>query len=143
MTQHYLVPAFFVVAADSQEKADELAATIQALSNQRGVALYLDETLPTAEVASPEVSEIHTVLDVPAVLAAIGKHAAAGESTDCVPIRRETLNMLMASAASHVEDVESGLEEGLYSKAENADLPAKVAALEAAQAILAPVRTVG
>lgn len=53
-----------------------------------------------------------------------------------VSIDRDVLRLLVACGAAHIEDVESGIEERLYSEAENADLPQKQAALEAAQATL-------
>lgn len=46
------------------------------------------------------------------------------------------LNTLVACAAAHVEDIETGLAEGLYSKDDNKDLGVKRAALEAAQILL-------
>lgn len=48
----------------------------------------------------------------------------------------DVLNTLVACAAAHVEDVDTGLAEGLYSKDDNEDLGAKRAALEAAQLFL-------
>lgn len=46
------------------------------------------------------------------------------------------LATLVACAASHVEDIESGVEEGLYRQADNTDLAEKRAAVDAAQQIL-------
>lgn len=52
------------------------------------------------------------------------------------------LTLLVACAESHVEDIESGLEEGLYLHADNADLTEKRAAVAAAQQILDDLKPV-
>lgn len=54
-----------------------------------------------------------------------------------VEIDRNTLKVLLACAEQHVEDVETGIEEGLYIKSENIDLQSKLAACAAAAALVA------
>lgn len=55
---------------------------------------------------------------------------------ETVAIKMGALATLVRCAASHIEDIESGIEEGLYSKAENLDLAAKQAALDEVQSLL-------
>jgi len=55
-----------------------------------------------------------------------------------ISINRQTLAILIACAASHIEDVETGIDEGLYDESENADLAAKKEALAVAQALAEP-----
>ena len=55
-----------------------------------------------------------------------------------ISINRQTLATLIACAASHIEDVETGIDEGLYDESENADLAAKKEALAVAQALAEP-----
>ena len=55
-----------------------------------------------------------------------------------ISINRQTLAILIACAASHIEDVETGIDEGLYEKSENTDLADKKEALAAAQALIEP-----
>ena len=55
-----------------------------------------------------------------------------------ISINRQTLATIIACAASHIEDVETGIDEGLYDESENADLAAKKEALAVAQALAEP-----
>lgn len=48
----------------------------------------------------------------------------------------EALNLVVDMARSHIDDIESGLGEGLYDEADNLDLPEKRAALEAFEEFL-------
>jgi hypothetical protein len=49
-------------------------------------------------------------------------------------LSRDVLTQLIQMADSHVEDIESGLEDGTYEAADNTDLPEKQKALESAKA---------
>lgn len=53
-----------------------------------------------------------------------------------VSLTRAVLASLLDMARDHVQDIESGIEDGTYSAAENADLDGKKAALEATEAAL-------
>lgn len=68
----------------------------------------------------------------------LAQHSGKTESSQptVITIDVSLLATLVDCAASHVEDIETGIEEGLYSKAENADLGTKQAAVEVAQALL-------
>ncbi|ADV02160.1 hypothetical protein [Alicycliphilus denitrificans] len=55
-----------------------------------------------------------------------------------VAIDRNILKVLLACAEHHVEDVETGIEEGLYIKSENTDLQSKQAACAAAAQLVEP-----
>lgn len=57
-------------------------------------------------------------------------------SNNQVLIDAHTLKLLTSCAQAHIEDIESGLEEGLYSEGENQDLPSKRQSLDAAQQLL-------
>lgn len=56
--------------------------------------------------------------------------------TDSITINKTILATLVSCAQQHVDDIETGLEEGLYLQAENTDLPEKVAAVAAAVALI-------
>lgn len=62
-TRHFLVPAFFVVSAANAEEADKIAESIQTYALSKGIALYLDEVLPTVEASDPGEQEFHSVMD--------------------------------------------------------------------------------
>lgn len=68
----------------------------------------------------------------------LARHSGKSESSQptVITIDVSLLATLVDCAASHVEDIETGIEEGLYSKAENADLGTKQVAVEVAQALL-------
>lgn len=57
-------------------------------------------------------------------------------STRLITIDQQALAILIECASAHVEDIETGLIEGLYVKAENLDLPVKQKAVETAEALI-------
>lgn len=56
--------------------------------------------------------------------------------TKTVTIDLDALVTLVSCAQAHVEDIETGIEEGLYVQAENTDLPTKIAAVNAASKLM-------
>lgn len=58
------------------------------------------------------------------------------EMTETVIINKSILATLVSCAQSHIEDIESGIEDALYVRADNADLPSKKAAMQAASHLL-------
>lgn len=58
------------------------------------------------------------------------------QPTRNIVVDLEMFKLLVGSAHSHVEDLEGGLEEGLYSKADNPDAADKRHALDAAEQAL-------
>lgn len=71
VTKKFLVPTFVVVEADSKEAADDLVGNMQRDYLEKGVSLYLDETLPTVQVDASAEREFFTVLDEPEVMEAV------------------------------------------------------------------------
>lgn len=68
MLNQYIVPAFFLVEAESVEEAEALVdkaqdAVIDNLPNER-VDILLDELVPTMYNPHPESIEIHSVLNL-------------------------------------------------------------------------------
>ncbi|CAN7651327.1 hypothetical protein LJR129_005085 [Acidovorax sp. LjRoot129] len=57
-------------------------------------------------------------------------------ATQLITIDQQALAILVACASTHVEDIETGLAEGLYEKAENQDLPEKQKAVQTAEALI-------
>lgn len=60
--KRFIIPAFGVVSAVSQDAAEEAFSELQGLSIRMPIALYQDEALPTVEI-STEPEEHHTMLD--------------------------------------------------------------------------------
>ncbi|MBV7542024.1 hypothetical protein [Acidovorax sp. sic0104] len=63
----FLIPAFFVITAESDAHAEDLVCEVQQHCRQRGMSLYQDELLPTVEVTDHQDAEFHTVLDEPGI----------------------------------------------------------------------------
>lgn len=79
--QKFLVPAFFVVHAPSDEEADDLTAEVQAFALAKGIQLYLDESLPTVVVSADSEREFHSVMDEPGIQSAVRKALEAEAAT--------------------------------------------------------------
>ena len=57
------------------------------------------------------------------------------KTTEMVSVPRDILSMLIDMSNAHIEDIDSGIEEGIYDAAENADIGRKHQAVEAAETL--------
>ena len=117
------------VAESSRNAAGQLKKSLQDLMS------YIERDL---ENNSPEWSAHDVPEYVKAKAMLQGWPDPDTEETNTIAVDPAILATLVSCAQAHIEDIETGIEEGLYVEAENADLQSKKDAVEAVSLLLQP-----